>query len=125
MRQSTIIMIAVVVNTLVLSAAVIIYVHSRKADMNSMKSIEEQVKKNTATLEENNEKIYTLQESIQADKDTVLVLQEKIKTHEKTYYRNLGYVLNLDSSQLATEYRDRLDKSWRFFKQGHDIYYPR
>lgn len=124
MKQSTVILIAVVVNTLVLAASVVVYVQSREADMNSMKSIEEEVKKNSNQLLENKAKIYQLIQSIQADKDTVLVLKEQIKNNETFYYNNLGYLLDLDSSELSTEYRKRLDESYRLFRSGHDIYFP-
>lgn len=104
--------------------AFLIWMQLQSRETESMKAIEEQVRKNTELIEANNSEILQELQTIRANADTIQIIREKLKTHETVYYRNLGYVLQLDSSERAVQYAKKLREGWNYFQSGHQIYFP-
>jgi len=104
--------------------AFLVWMQLQDRETESMKAIEEQVRKNTELIEANNSEILQELQTIRANADTIQIIREKLKTHETVYYRNLGYVLQLDSSERAVQYARKLREGWNHFQSGHEVYFP-
>jgi septal ring factor EnvC (AmiA/AmiB activator) len=116
--------VLIAVNTAAIILLAFMLFKGNQTNTHALEAIEAQLEKNNQIITDNQQAIQHQLQTIAERNDTIKIIKQHLKTNEKIYYRDLGYILDMDSSERAVEYSKTFRKAYGQFKSGHPVYFP-